>query len=483
MNADPSKANDHARLANFAVGAGLLLAATAGVALASNETIDVGKTIIAIAPEHAQPSDGLAAALDLTIAAGALIGAGAIAKRGAHYVSISFSEKGVAIHKMAHAEEPTKRKFNPKVVGAASLLAVAAATMAGDFADIAHAAADSQSSVAKTLTGTLDTLAPHQGESFVLTNIPKPELAVESKISKDAVNKIMSSATKFNVDAMPLRLGWHMVYPDGKNKVNALAAGFPKEVVDLITPAKADCSNVEVLTVPSMGYKKGDSFNMDGPGGLRVTVAGMLDGEAGAGLLPVAFENDDFSRCLDNNFLQSYSAVLARGNRQDVIDLMKSQGLDGTHPANRVFMNTLADYMNSTQKTGENNAYPYVLPAIIVGLMLGTAALSGRARTRIITNLRVNTVDEANGTPRKIIRQKELELAESEAVVSGLVAVPLVVLVDAFSNTSIPGGRIGPELTTLLFAVGSAWTANRLGTSWAIRREAKNTDFVKGHDL
>lgn len=218
--------------------------------------------------------------------------------------------------------------------------------------------------------------------------------------------------------------------------------------------------------------------------GLEVKVGRVLENGAGFNLAPIIFNNEDFARCYKSNPDQPFSILLAEGEKDEIIKVLEDAGVDNAHDiANRVYVVPRGDFITNTEETVKNNVNGLMLEAMILGLGFAAGALSGRSKTELANNRRVNNLLLANGFDKRMLAKMYRERAGIEATASSLVAAPLIILVDNASNMFLPGASMGPNATTFLSVIGATYIANRIGTEMAIRRETKRPDLGKGHSI
>jgi hypothetical protein len=458
-----------------ALGLGLAALAFAGAYGVANH-ID-GK--LAVTTDSAQPSDGLSDAFDAAVAGLVAVGVAATAKRAYRHIYVSVSAEQAALNEMAHASSRFKSSVGRAVLGG-SLVVVGSGALMGSFVDTAHEVSHSQSNVANFFTDILGKPAAGQ-DNFVISNSPRPELANNTNVSVDKANKFMTSAAQNNVSVIPANWEWHAAQRNGSPdaKIQVLAASLPARVANLPI-ADAKCDNISVAAAQELGVAKGETFTMDG---LTLTVREVLDGKSGMNLLPVLFNSEDFGRCIRNNPDQPFTAMLAQGDKEQIKKILGEQGLSAENMSNRAFVVPTSEFIENSQKTGENSVNPLVLQALAVASLITGAAVGSRASRRLTENRRSNTVLRANGMSWHQVRTKEVETAESESMISSVWALPVVVLIDAATNGGIPGAALGPGIETMLCVVGANWLVNRSGTAIALRREARKENLAKGQRL
>lgn len=467
------------RVRNFVLGSIMLGGVVGGIGLVAHEALDADKALVPTSFDTAEPSNGLAQAFDVAVECGVITGTAVLAKRGIKHISLSFNEKERAVYDMAHAKN-RKRAGIGRTLGAASLIVVGAGAMAGNFIDTAHEVSTSQSNVADyfaEITGG-DTAESH---SYVISNSPTPELANNGHISITKANGFLAQASSNNITAVPTSWEWHSGHRENEEdkKIQFLAGSLPSYITGL-PPASEDCEQISVDAASELGVAPGQSFEMDG---LTLKVRDVLQGKSGLNLLPVLFNNEDFSRCLKNNPQEPFSVLLAKGQKQDIERVLEEQGLSSSSLTDRAYVVPVEEFVKNTKETGENSVNPLVLQAMAVAFVLTGAALGNRSGNRLVENRRVNTVMEANGMSKRLISKRYAEMAESEALLSSAVALPVVALVDMYTNSGIPGANLAPTTKTALCVLGFSWGINRLGTAVAMRREAPNIDLSKGHIL
>lgn len=454
-------------------GAAIIAGVAAGAYTVASGEIDASATFPAVFAE-AQPSDDLANAFDIVVAGGALLGTYALAKNGAGHIRRALNDEADALHQIARAD---RSSLCQRVVPA-SLIVVGAAAMTGNFIDIDREVSTAQSDVADILPSVLDSSEhSHDGEDYIITNSPQPELSSNSNLSQDLVHEVISD-NKGNVHYIPGRWEWHAGEVNDE-KFTVLAASFPQEVTKIESGSES-CDGVGVNVAEELGLQRGDTLKMDG---LTLRVRETIDNSSGLGLLPVIFNNEDFARCVQNNPDQPFGFVLARGEKEEIERQLAENGLSPDNLSSRAFVVPVDEFLDNTEETGENNVSPLVLQAMGVAAIFAGAALSNRSRNRLTENRRINAVWHANGLGKSRIAQIYRDGAESEAIASSLVAAPVIVLLDAYTNSGIPGAEIGPSVTTFLCVVGTTWAINKAGTAVAIRREAPHIEAGKGHIL
>lgn len=465
------------RFRDLAVGVGLGAAALTGVAMEATGHLDVGSTIISLAPNQAQPSTALSTVLDIGVDAGASLGAGLLVWRSGKLIRRSGSPRMQAIHTMAHAKAPkagekpnTTFKVRRAAAGVGAIALVSGLSI-GNFWEIGRSAGNSESSVGILLDKMLTKAGTGQGENFLISTSPYPELANNSSMPHGPTHRMQIAAAKQGITLLPERSEWHKVL---------LPSGYHQEVVVFGIPPKytglplsdASCSNVKTIVSKDLGVPTtGDTVNIDG---LPTTVADVFSTNSGAGLLPIIMNNNDMVRCLDNNPQQAFSGILARGNKQELADLLQTQGLSSTNIANRAYIVPLEQFLQNTQRSNKEMVYPYVLDAIGLGLILGSCALSLLSRTKIKERQRTNAALVANGTSLRTIAAIEGEKAESSAIKTAFIASALLPIVEYFENSGISGSDMGVALKTALFVLGGTWFSLRTGSAVALRKEAKS---------
>jgi hypothetical protein len=466
------------RAGQVIAGAAMLGVAAYGVGAAANHAFNLDRTV-SMAADNATPSDALSQDFLLLADVAAVAGAIVLAKRGGHYVRIAASPERQASHDMAHATKKRNKSLPVRALVGGSLVLAGAGAMFGNFYDTSNSVSSAQSNVAGYFNDILGTPKPGQ-DNFVITNSPAPELANTSNISVSKAGNFITSAEGSNVTVVPINFEWHAGERKGQegSKIQLLTASLPEAMTGL-PEASEDCSDVSVKAAKELGVAPGATFTIDG---VSVKIREVLPTQSGLNLIPVLFNNKDFARCIKNNPEQAFTTLLAQGDKETITQMLKAQGLSSDGVVDRAFVIPSSEFIDNTKKTGENNVDPLVLQAMLVSLFITGAALGNRSRARLATNRLVNTVHESNGMDMHMINRQMVEVAESEAFKSGLLAMPLVLLVDTIANGGIPGSDIGPSTKTALVVLGGSWMANRVGTSIAMRRERRLTDLAKGQE-
>lgn len=439
--------------------------------------IDLSEGIV-IKPEAAQPSDTFNDLFDGIYVGGAALGVGVLAKRAGRQVRLSFSKKEQAVSELSYQVGGNGTGRKVRALAGVSLIGAGAGLMTGGFVDIAREVGNSQVDVSEALFGELP--GTGTGENFILSNTPTPELANAMNLPNEVVAGISEAASSPEYDELvvaPMRVEWHTAFAEGsENKVQVLAAGLPQEITEL-PEANEICSNVKVVAAEELGVAPGQKLTVDG---LPVTVHETVAESAGVNLLPVIMNNEDFARCLQTNPDQPFNAVLAQGEYEEVQRLLADSGVDVENLNNRVFVVPESEFMANTLQTGKNNVNGFALNAMALGLLFAGAALGNNARTQLANNRRINTMLQANGFDWKTIKHVYNEHSEKMALKSSIVAVPAIIGFDAMTNSGTPGAAMGPNAVTLLCVLGTTWTAARVGTELAVRKEAKREELNKG---
>lgn len=469
-----NKSNIIETSARLAAGFGLAGAAVIGGLVVADHAEDLNHRIV-VAPESARPSDSFSEAFDAGVTVFGAIGVGALALGAGRKVRETLDPKAKAIGEISR--KTTNSSNKRRVAASASLIATGAAVMAGSFWDIASEVGASQTDVSNTLFGGMQ----GNGETFVLSNSPTPELATATNVAPNTVTGIIGSAQKFGITVAPARAEWHTTYSeDGSGaKAQILAAGLPQEVTGLPS-ANETCTDVPVSAAEEIGVKEGETLTMDG---LTLTVRNVLTDSSGINLMPVILNNDDFARCVQTNPDQPYTFMLARGEREQVDAMLKDAGISAEDLSNRIFVIPEAEFMANTLQTGKNNVNSLALQSMAVAMLFAGAALGNKSGTMLANHRQTNAMYVANGLRKKQLGQIYKQKADREALTSSLIAAPMIVLVDAFTNNGTPGAALGPNAGTFLCVLGATWVANRAGTALAVRREIKNIDLAKGHRL
>ncbi len=469
------------KFGQVATGLIMLGGVAAGVGVVTHENTNLDSPIVSTASDSVSPSDGLANAFNLAVEGGAILGAGLLVKRGVGHIRRAFSSEDQAIHEMAHARNQSRGSVGRRVAQA-SLIVVGTGAMIGNFVDTAHEVSSSQAKVADYFANILGAERPSDNiGNYVISNTPVPELANNTSISINRANGFLAHAKEHNITAVPGTWEWHSGQRKGEEgtKIQLLTGSLPSETTQ-IPLADKECKEISVDVAKELGVKKGETFTMDG---LTLTVNNVIEEKSGLNLLPVLFNNEDFARCVRNTPDQPYSLILAQGQKTEIQKLLAEQGLSPDTLTDRAFVVPVDKFVQNSKETGENSVNPLVLQAMTVASLLAAAALGNRARNRLKENTRINTVWGANGLDKHALSKKYSEIAESEALYSSLIAIPVVLLADVYTNTGIPGAALAPSVKTVLCIVGINYGINKAGTAIAIRREASNMDLSKGHTL
>lgn len=461
--------NKGGRLRTAVTGLTLMAGAAGLGAGVAAEAVDAGMPNAIVT--EAMPSDDMSNYFDVAVNVGALAGGIFLAERGVKRVRIGMDESLYAAHQLA-LRQGTHPGKSRRRFAAVSLLASGAAVAVGNLVDIAEGVGTSQSDVAAAVSDIAGTDPEH---TFIVTNSPQPELLSSPNIPVGpATNAIEASegtlipavwewrtATKKNIDA----------------KYTVLTMGLPQEITELPVSAE-DCSEISVAAAQELGVKKGQTFQVDG---VTMKVDQVLTGKSGLNVLPVLLNNQDYARCLKGNPDQAFSFLLGNGEQESIEGLLRAEGLEQNPEdlSQRAYVVPVSEFIAQSEQSGKNSVNPLVLEAAFVTSLLAGAALAGRASTRMANGRNSNSVLFASGTSKKSIANMYRELADSEAEVAGLIAAPLILLVDAFTNSGIPGAELGPSVKTVLFVTGLTWASNRIGTGLALRREIPQIDPSK----
>lgn len=459
------------------VGAGLGLAAGVyiGASVVTHHADDLEKRL-AHPPEYVQPSDLLADVFDVTQLATQYIAIGALGAQGVRQIRLAVNKKERALSELGSEVVGKNRRRKVMAVGG---LAVGAAVMSGAYFDMA---ADVNGAQPKVVNSVMDEFTgTDSGEQYVLSNSETPELLSAAQIPVDKQEDILEAAAQEGVMIAPMRYEWRTaVGPQTDRRTQVLATSLPHEITGLPL-ANEDCEDVTVVAAKELGAKEGQDINMEG---LEVKVGRVLENGAGFNLAPIIFNNEDFARCYKSNPDQPFSILLAEGEKNEIIKVLEDAGVDNAHDiANRVYVVPRGDFITNTEETVKNNVNGLMLEAMILGLGFAAGALSGRSKTELANNRRVNNLLLANGFDKRMLAKMYRERAGIEATASSLVAAPLIILVDNASNMFLPGASMGPNATTFLSVIGATYIANRIGTEMAIRRETKRPDLGKGHSI
>lgn len=469
----PSQSRVIETSARLAAGVGLATAAAVGGMVVTDHADHLNHRIV-MAPESARPSDTFSDIFDAGIVVFGAVGVGALALGAGRKFREAVDPRAKAIGDISRK---TTNSSNRRVAASVSLIACGAAVMAGSFWDIASEVSASQTKVSDALFGGM----PGNGETFVLSNSPTPELATATNVAPNMLAGIAASAQRFGITVAPARAEWHTTYPqDGSGaKAQILAVGLPSEVTGLPS-ANETCTDVPVTAAEEIGIKVGETFTMDG---LTLTVRNVLKDSSGTNLMPVILNNEAFAQCVQTNPDQPYTFILARGQREQVDAFLKDAGVSTEDLSNRIFVVPEAEFMANTLQTGKNNVNSLALQSMAVAMLFAGAALGNKSGTMLANHRQTNTMLLANGLRKKQLARIYKQKADREALASSVVAAPIIVLVDAFTNSGTPGASLGPNTGTFLCVLGATWVANRAGTSLAIRREIKNIDLAKGHRI
>lgn len=468
------------RTRQAALGLGCMAAAAAGVWAVTEGVVNADNSV-AITTDHARPSDTLANAFDLLTEVGEGLGVLVAVKRGARHIDFAVRPTQKAIYDMAHTKRGVKGRL-PRSIASVGLLAAGAGIMTGNYLNVADSISASQANVAQgVFDHVMDAAAPDTpGSVFYASSSSTPELLFPTHVSKDSVAKIIKSATADDVTAVPGREEWHSAFRSGEKdaKLELITFSLPHEVTGL-PEADDSCTDVSAAASKELGVPIGGKINVEG---LPVTIDRMLpEGTAGANMVPVVFNNEDFARCLASNPEQPFNFVLLKGTKARVEAALKDAGLSGEDAASRIFAVPEQEYISNSLQTGKNNVNSLVLEAMSVGLLFAGAALGGKARSEMVAARAKNGILKFNGFSNKMIARIYQEKAEAAAVQSSAIAMVGVLAVDGFTNSSIPGAALGPSLGTYAAVLGLTWGVNRLATSVSLRRELPKLEAKRGY--
>jgi hypothetical protein len=461
------------RVGHGVIGLGYAAAIAAGVYTVAQDHLDEK---VPLGVENAQPSDDLSNAFDLMVQGGVVLGGIVLAGRGAHHLRTAVSTRERALHELAHTHD------RRRIAGSLAFASIGAAAMTGTFIDMADNIATSQTDVTSAISTTLETASGSSEPLWVISNTPRPELANNATVNPAAVEEILETAAESGISVFPARYEWHSALRDPAvdAKIQVLATGLPQEVTGLPS-ADIDCDNLSVLAAKELGIEKGKTFYMEG---LTVTVRDILDDSAGANLVPVIMNNEDFARCLNTNPEQPFNALLAQGEKEEIEQLIANSTGSTTSLNERIIAVPMAEFEANTLQTGKNNVNPFVLPAILLALGFAGNASLNRASDKLANSRKNNTMLYASGMSKKDIAKLHYERASAESVQSAVASLPLIVLLDYSINTGTPGASLGPSATTALAVIGATTAMNTLATRRALKKEfRKNMDTSKGYEL
>ncbi len=457
------------------IASGLLLSALAlgGGALVADGAVSLTHDL-AITTEHAEPSNALAEAFTVLEEAGAVIGSGVLIKRGLRHFKLAVSPDAAAMNNVAHANTKNSTIAGhkvPRVLAASGLLTAFTGIVAGTFFNISNNVSETQSNVAKFF----QEIIPPDKSAVVLSNTPAPNVLNTSSISSTEITYFDTEAKKSGTNVIPVNINWAggSYTSNGQNTYNLefLTIGLPKEDTGL-KQANSECDNVEVNVSSQLGVKPGEFFDLQG---LKVKVDRLINGYSGFNLLPVVLNGSDYQRCLLASNNGTYSFAIADGNPSNMESFLKSIRKTNENPKDRLYAVSMKDFINNAETTGKNAVNGLVLEAMLIGMALGAIALNYKTSQDLANNRNRNRMLKANGFDEHLIMKLYRERSELDAVVSAALAMPGTEIVDTLVNHAQPGGALGINLETYIAVTGFLWTISRVGTTLAVRREARMT--------
>lgn len=460
-----------------ALGLGLASSAVVGASLALRGEIDVEQNY-AISTDEARPSNDLSDLFNLVVDGGAVIGGAAVAARGVRQIRMGLSPQYRALQEIAAARPRTGSRLQRYT--AMGALSLGTATMTGSFIDIAEGVSDSQPHVASAATRIMDGVGG-EGETFLVTNSPHPELSTNGTVPQERAKAIVEQASVTSIPAIPMRWEWHTGQPSDEPteaKRTLIAVSLPEELTEL-PPASESCDDISVTAAKQLGVEVGDNISMDG---LTLKVHSVLTDEAGVNMLPVIFNNKDFAQCVSKNPDQPFSAVMTKGEQQEIEKLLEDAGISTDNLSEKLFVVPETAFTANTKQTGENSVNGLVLQAMATGLILGGVALGNKSKAELQASRQANTMLRANGMSNREIRSINTSRAATEAFRSSVGALPAVVLVDTLSSTGLPGSEFGLDIKNALCVIGLT-TAATVGSALRANRTERNNLELGGREL
>lgn len=456
------------------IASGLLLSALAlgGGALVADGAISLTHDF-AITTEHAEPSNALAEGFTILEEVGAAVGSGVLLKRGLRHFKLAADPAEAAMNEVAHASSKNKTIAGhkvPRVLAASGILTAFTGIVAGSFFNISDNVSETQSNVAKFF----QEITPPDKNAFVLSNTPTPNILNTSSISSSEISHFNAEAKKTGASVIPVNINWaggsYTSNQPNTYNLEFLTVGLPEKITGL-QPANSECSDVEVNVSSQLGVKPGEFFDLQG---LKVKVEHLINGYSGFNLLPVVLNEADYQRCL-LTASNAYNFAIVDGGSKNMEAFIGAITRTNENPQNRVYAVSIKDFINNAETTGKNAVNGLVLEAILIGMALGAIALNYKTSQDLANNRNRNRMLKANGFDEHLIMKLYRERSELDSVVSAALAMPGTEIVDTLVNHAQPGGALGVNLETYIAVTGFLWTISRVGTSLAVRREARMT--------